>query len=157
MKSVEFSEENLNDLSEIAKQMFGDENDPRSFAYKRKLVRPHINWLKIICFVLLLLSGAALTFYASQNISESLTISIIAACAVFVLSVLLCGKRIAINMVKIYQRYAPASIREKCRFEPSCSEYMILSIEKYGLIKGVKKGINRLKRCHINDGGFDYP
>lgn len=34
---------------------------------------------------------------------------------------------------------------------------MILAIEKYGLIKGLQKGICRLKRCNIDGGGFDFP
>ena len=45
----------------------------------------------------------------------------------------------------------------KCRFEPSCSQYMILSLQKYGLWKGLAKGIDRLKRCRAKDGGFDEP
>ena len=46
-----------------------------------------------------------------------------------------------------------------CRFYPTCSEYSILAIEKYGLIKGVHKSINRIKRCKIDntDSCYDYP
>ena len=51
--------------------------------------------------------------------------------------------------------------RMKCRFEPSCSQYMILAIEKYGVIKGVLNGIKRLSKCNNRGdgmrGGFDYP
>jgi putative membrane protein insertion efficiency factor len=43
-----------------------------------------------------------------------------------------------------------------CRFYPTCSEYMIESIEKYGLLRGVAQGIRRLSRCHpFHEGGFD--
>ncbi len=35
-----------------------------------------------------------------------------------------------------------------CRFLPTCSEYTILAIEKYGFLKGLYKGINRVLRCH---------
>ncbi|MGN1419173.1 MAG: membrane protein insertion efficiency factor YidD [Acutalibacteraceae bacterium] len=66
-------------------------------------------------------------------------------------------KRGVICAVKIYQHFAPETLRNKCRFEPSCSEYMILAIEKYGLLKGIKKGICRLKRCNTDNGGFDFP
>jgi putative component of membrane protein insertase Oxa1/YidC/SpoIIIJ protein YidD len=34
---------------------------------------------------------------------------------------------------------------------------MILSLEKYGLRRGLSKGIGRLKRCNIDNGGFDEP
>ena len=71
--------------------------------------------------------------------------------------ILLCLKDIFLFLIKIYQRVAPISLRDKCRFEPSCSNYMLQSIEKYGLCRGLKKGISRIKRCNINDGGYDYP
>lgn len=45
-----------------------------------------------------------------------------------------------------------------CRFEPSCSRYMIEALRKYGLITGVFKGIARLLRCHPwHPGGYDPP
>ncbi|SIO57848.1 hypothetical protein SAMN05444166_5504 [Singulisphaera sp. GP187] len=45
-----------------------------------------------------------------------------------------------------------------CRFEPSCSRYMIGALRKYGLITGLRKGIGRVLRCHPWDpGGYDPP
>ncbi len=45
-----------------------------------------------------------------------------------------------------------------CRFQPGCSEYMILAIRKYGLFWGFLKGIRRICRCHPwNQGGYDPP
>ncbi len=66
-------------------------------------------------------------------------------------------KKILIYLVQLYQRYAPARIRQNCRFEPSCSNYMIMSIKKYGTKKGLLKGIDRLKRCKPPNGGLDLP
>jgi putative component of membrane protein insertase Oxa1/YidC/SpoIIIJ protein YidD len=40
--------------------------------------------------------------------------------------------------------------RKTCVFYPTCSEYMILAIKKYGAWKGVKKGLNRIRRCNPN-------
>lgn len=57
----------------------------------------------------------------------------------------------------LYQRYAPTSVRQACRFEPSCSEYMKLAILKYGIIKGISKGWKRILRCRYPNGGIDYP
>ncbi|MBC8464913.1 MAG: membrane protein insertion efficiency factor YidD [Parcubacteria group bacterium] len=37
--------------------------------------------------------------------------------------------------------------RKTCVFYPTCSGYMILAIKKYGVRKGIKKGLNRIKRC----------
>jgi putative membrane protein insertion efficiency factor len=45
-----------------------------------------------------------------------------------------------------------------CRFEPSCSRYMIGSLRKYGLFKGLARGIVRVSRCHPwHPGGYDPP
>lgn len=74
-----------------------------------------------------------------------------------IIEILLTIKRFAIGCVLMYKAYAPMRVREKCRFEPSCSTYMILAIEKYGLIKGFIKGIKRIKRCKPPNGGVDYP
>lgn len=64
---------------------------------------------------------------------------------------------IIIWTIRVYQRYAPDYIRLACVYEPSCSEYMILSIQRYGVMKGIIKGIQRLERCHLPNGGTDYP
>ena len=66
-------------------------------------------------------------------------------------------KYIAFLWIKIYQRYAPQKIRQACLFNPSCSQYMLLAIEKYGFWKGFWKGLKRLARCHYPNGGEDYP
>ena len=42
-----------------------------------------------------------------------------------------------------------------CRFTPTCSQYMIDAINKYGTFKGIKLGLKRLKRCRPG-GGFGY-
>ena len=66
-------------------------------------------------------------------------------------------KALPIWCIKVYQRYAADDVRKRCLFTPSCSEYMILSIEKYGAVRGIIKGIKRLRRCHAPNGGEDYP
>lgn len=66
-------------------------------------------------------------------------------------------RTILIGIIRIYQKIAPKRVRESCRFEPSCSEYMILSLNKFGTIKGLNKGIKRLKKCTPPFGGQDYP
>lgn len=59
--------------------------------------------------------------------------------------------------IRLYQKYAPNRIRKSCRFTPTCSDYMILAIKKYGILKGLIKGIKRLSRCHYPNGGNDNP
>jgi putative membrane protein insertion efficiency factor len=66
-------------------------------------------------------------------------------------------KKSVTSLIKIYQCIAPARMRDCCRFEPSCSNYMIQTIQKYGIVVGVTKGINRLLRCYPPNGGLDKP
>ena len=71
---------------------------------------------------------------------------------------LLLGFRpIVCALIRLYQRFAPEAVRMRCRFEPSGSEYMRLSIEKYGPFRGLRKGIGRIRRCNIYGGGYDWP
>lgn len=66
-------------------------------------------------------------------------------------------KYFLIGMVLMYKICAPQSVRDRCRFEPTCSTYMIMAINKYGVIVGVIKGIKRLLRCKPPNGGVDLP
>jgi uncharacterized protein len=45
-----------------------------------------------------------------------------------------------------------------CRFQPSCSEYMIGAVRKYGPVRGSWRGVRRICRCHPwHPGGYDPP
>ncbi len=55
-------------------------------------------------------------------------------------------KKILIKLIDIYQ-ITPLHCHSMCRFTPTCSEYMKECINIYG-IKGIKKGIKRIFRCH---------
>ena len=56
-------------------------------------------------------------------------------------------KRILIAPVRFYQRFISPAFPPSCRFEPTCSNYMIQAIEKHGF-KGVLMGLSRILRCH---------
>ena len=57
-------------------------------------------------------------------------------------------KQIGIFLVKIYQKIIPTYYRACCRYHPSCSEYAIAALNKYGLIKGGWIAIKRILRCN---------
>ncbi len=60
--------------------------------------------------------------------------------------------------VRCYQACLRPILPAVCRFHPSCSEYFILAVEKYGPLKGACKGIYRICRCNpFCQGGFDPP
>lgn len=65
---------------------------------------------------------------------------------------------IAVILILGYQRLLSPLLGANCRFHPTCSQYTRLAIEKYGVIRGIWKGIRRILRCHPwNPGGFDPP
>ncbi len=58
--------------------------------------------------------------------------------------------------IKIYQVVISPLIPARCRFYPTCSEYIFEAIKKYGVIKGVFLGTIRLGKCHpFHPGGYD--
>lgn len=155
VKQIYFNEND--NITEIASKLFEDENEPRSSAYKRKLIRPNIDWTSFISLLFLPLIILIFAILLSKHFYGFRIHIISLSVIVLTVYILVATKKMIIFLILVYQRYAPENIRNKCRFEPSCSEYMILSINKYGLLKGLKKGIKRCKRCNINDGGYDYP
>jgi putative membrane protein insertion efficiency factor len=63
-----------------------------------------------------------------------------------------------ISGVRFYQVGLRPLLPAVCRFQPSCSEYFILAVQKYGPLRGACKGVGRICRCHPwNPGGFDPP
>lgn len=63
-----------------------------------------------------------------------------------------------IGMVRAYQVLISPWLGPQCRFHPSCSQYMILAVQKYGVLRGLPRGIWRICRCHPwNPGGEDWP
>ena len=60
--------------------------------------------------------------------------------------------------VRFYQLVLGPMLPKVCRFHPSCSDYFIQAVEKYGAIRGSAKGIWRIFRCNPwNRGGYDPP
>jgi len=64
-----------------------------------------------------------------------------------------------IAAISCYQKWWSARYPSGCRFEPSCSQYAKIAIEKYGALKGIGKALKRLVRCGpwIREGTVDLP
>ncbi|WP_380177488.1 membrane protein insertion efficiency factor YidD [Kalamiella sp. sgz302252] len=65
--------------------------------------------------------------------------------------------RASLLLIALYRKYAPASVRERCRYYPSCSAYSLVCIKRFGFIQGWKLAIARLKKCRPPNGGYDFP
>lgn len=66
------------------------------------------------------------------------------------------AKDFIIGFVNAYQRFISPLLGKNCRFTPTCSEYFIQAVEKYGILRGVYLGGERILRCHpFNSGGYD--
>ncbi|HEY8391493.1 MAG TPA: membrane protein insertion efficiency factor YidD [Capillibacterium sp.] len=67
--------------------------------------------------------------------------------------------RFVVGLIRLYQHYLsplkPTFYR--CRFYPSCSQYAIEAIERFGLGKGLVLGLRRLASCHPWGGGGIQP
>ena len=65
--------------------------------------------------------------------------------------ILICG-------VRFYQLGIGPWLGKNCRYEPSCSNYFIQAVRKYGALVGSWKGVLRILRCHpFHPGGYDPP
>jgi hypothetical protein len=65
-------------------------------------------------------------------------------------------KRILITIIKGYKYFITPILPGSCRFFPSCSEYSMDALNRYGALKGSYLSFRRIIRCHpFNPGGFD--
>jgi uncharacterized protein len=63
-----------------------------------------------------------------------------------------------IGVVRAYQLLIRPLLGPRCRFHPSCSEYFIGAVRKYGVLSGSVRGVWRILRCHpFHPGGYDPP
>ena len=128
-------------------------------AEKINVVRPKFTskreTIRLLITLLLLMF-----YYFLINRSSQMFSTMVHGTLIFVggiLFVFLAAKDILLILIFIYQRFAPASVRSACLYQPCCSEYMRQSIIKYGVCKGTLKGIRRIRRCRPPNCGIDEP
>lgn len=147
------------------------------YVLERPLVRPNTSYKKeILCITLFVLTnfwGTILLYYLFRwlGISSFLPQAIVRfytkhhtafivllALLQFSIGGVIALKPALIGAIRLYQRYAPERVRRKCLFKPTCSEYAILAIEKYGVIQGLHKSYIRLfKKCRGRIYRIDDP
>ena len=67
-------------------------------------------------------------------------------------------KKVFLALIRFYQRHISPGLPPRCRFIPTCSQYAVEAIEKYGALKGGWLALRRLLRCHpFYKGNFYDP
>lgn len=66
-------------------------------------------------------------------------------------------KKILILMIRFYQKFlSPLKVRTHCIYTPTCSQYAVEALNKYGVLKGLWLAVKRILRCHpFAEGGYD--
>jgi uncharacterized protein len=65
-------------------------------------------------------------------------------------------RELLILLLRFYKRWISPTLPMACRFQPSCSEYMLQAVERHGVVRGVSRGLVRLVKCNpFHSGGFD--
>lgn len=65
-------------------------------------------------------------------------------------------KVIFIKIIKLYQKYISPLLGKHCKYYPTCSQYALEAIDKYGVLKGLYLSSMRILRCNpFSYGGYD--
>jgi len=64
--------------------------------------------------------------------------------------------RVLVAPIRLYQRVISPALPRHCRYEPTCSQYAVDAIGRYGILRGLAMASWRLLRCNPwSHGGFD--
>lgn len=65
-------------------------------------------------------------------------------------------KKVFLFLIGIYRRYISPLKSPCCRYIPTCSEYAMIAVERYGAARGGWLALKRILRCHpFHEGGYD--
>lgn len=65
-------------------------------------------------------------------------------------------KHLVLDLIGLYRRFISPVLPPSCRFTPTCSEYTMQAVEKYGALRGSWMGFKRICRCQpFSKGGHD--
>ena len=65
-------------------------------------------------------------------------------------------RRVLVALIRFYQKYISPGLPARCRFYPTCSQYALEAITKYGALKGGWLSLKRFLRCHPFYKGSNY-
>ncbi|MGI6220884.1 MAG: membrane protein insertion efficiency factor YidD [Coriobacteriales bacterium] len=65
-------------------------------------------------------------------------------------------KYIVLGLIRFYRACISPLLPPSCRYVPTCSEYAIIAVQRYGALKGSFLALKRIGRCHpFHEGGYD--
>ena len=65
-------------------------------------------------------------------------------------------KKLLLSAIRFYQRRISPGLPPRCRFIPTCSQYALEAIRRYGALKGGARALWRILRCNpFSHGGYD--
>jgi len=65
-------------------------------------------------------------------------------------------QRLVSLSIRFYQRWISPAFPPHCRYTPSCSEYTLKAVQRFGTGRGLLMGLRRLSSCHpFHSGGYD--
>src|SRR4051812_8680659 len=68
------------------------------------------------------------------------------------------ARYVLIQLIRLYQRLLSPLVGKVCRFEPSCSAYALICVERHGAVRGTLLSVVRVCKCHpFHPGGYDPP
>lgn len=132
-----------------------DADSIRFYCRHHELNRPHINWLFIASVIIIF---ELLVCVCLGLLTLSVGLFLLLAEMVHIVAFVLFGRAILRLIVKIYQRYAPEALRRQCSCQPTCSEYALLTLQKYAWPKALMLIIRRVTQtCQKPGYKIDYP
>ncbi len=136
-----------------------EQDTARTYCCERELLRPKTDVKTAVKGILILETSVIIVSLSLYLFLNRLSISFRTVYSITgAILPLFFLKKILVTAVELYQHYAPEDVRRRCVCMPTCSEYAILALRKYGVIKGLYKIYGRLtKKCKGSIYSIDYP
>lgn len=136
--------------------------EAREYVLKKIMIRPKTTiWSPVLLLVVSIVIGAGVAFFLLFIIESCFEVDInnfyLIVTISGIVTALLVARRILILCIKCYQHYASENIRRSCVCMPTCSEYAIIVLQKYNLIKAIKLIYIRLTKTCTGSYKIDIP
>lgn len=133
----------------------------RKYVIECPLCRPPVTYSKafaivfaaVICMAIIAVVG----FFLLSLLGFSLNVFFYISIYLFLVALIFL-RRLAVLCIQLYQHYAHEEVRRRCLLKPTCSEYAIIVIKKYGFVIGsIKTWIRLVYKCRGNVYYIDEP